>query len=688
MAFGVDCFLSLAFVTPPSCRSVFAANALTSGVVYDVCLREGGGRNVEGEGVCKDIGRLEVDLFNPSLSDSSSRIFPLLGKPLDRNHYETMTRIPSLYVAFMSLRLRCVSDSQARPCPERPRRGPSIYTGMNSTTTDMDKELEKMESEMSRPPSQASKLSPSPLPSDTDDLKPQRSTIKAITMVLVMTLMMFVNTGNTTSVSITLPAIGREFQADPSLLQWIMAAYPLSSGCLLLVCGRLADLYGRKKAYLIGTTLLAAFTLSCGFANNVLTLIILRGFQGIGAAATIPASLGILADSFPPGRSRSLAFATFAAGAPIGAAFGSAAGGALTEQTSKTWRSSFYLFAAVNVLCFIGGLLSIDNGRKWKYEDNDAAGARRVDWLGAFLISAALVLILFVLGEGETAQKQWATSYIIALLVVGVLLVGVFIWWQWYLEKVQNHRPQEGNGTWNNRLPPPLMKLSLWARAKGRFAAVIAIVFLTWSSYMAWTFWVQLYFQNYVGLTPLQTVVRLFPLFVAGTLCDAFVGIMANHVSMIVITTMGTLGTSIACLLFAIVDPKVTYWAYCFPAVVLSVMGVELVYTAGTLYIAKISLPHEQSLAGALFQTMAQIGTSAGITISTVIFNRITSNLAEGEDQLRSYRAAQWTCCAFGLTSMVLSLIVFRGVGVPGQKKSITINPAERAIEEKAGGEV
>jgi hypothetical protein len=68
------------------------------------------------------------------------------------------------------------------------------------------------------------------------------------------------------------------------------------------------------------------------------------------------------------------------------------------------------LFTAINVLCTIGGLLSIDKDREWKAEDNDAAGARRVDWLGAFLITAALVLILFVLGEGETAPKQWATS--------------------------------------------------------------------------------------------------------------------------------------------------------------------------------------------------------------------------------------------------------------------------------------
>jgi MFS family permease len=143
-------------------------------------------------------------------------------------------------------------------------------------------------------------------------------------------------TGNNTSVSIALPAIGREFQATPSLLQWIVSAYPLSSVCsilpllssffflisrhkgyLLLGCGRLADLYGRKKAYLTGTVLLAAFALGCGFANStciyaiepsltliplilagskfwfrhILTLIILRGFQGIGVATTIPASV-------------------------------------------------------------------------------------------------------------------------------------------------------------------------------------------------------------------------------------------------------------------------------------------------------------------------------------------------------------------------------------------------------------
>ncbi|KAF5345398.1 hypothetical protein D9756_010975 [Leucocoprinus leucothites] len=453
--------------------------------------------------------------------------------------------------------------------------------------------------------------------------------------------------------------------------------------------------------------MVAAFTVGCGFSNNVLTLIILRGMQGIGAAATIPASLGILAHAFPPSRARTLAFATFSAGAPVGAVFGNTMGGLLTEKTTPTWRSTFFLFAGVNIICFVGGAFSIERDSPNTVED------RRVDWVGAFMITAALVLILFVLGEGQTAPIGWSTGYIIALLIVGVFLVGVFVWWEWYLEKAQNwrlatrevrmsdvsnesaekRRRHDLAEWWNDRLPPPIMKISLWRRANGRFSAVMVIVFFTWSAFVGWTFWVQLYYQNYANLEPLEVVVRLLPMFFTGVLCNMFVGIMAARIPMITITTIGTLGTASASLLFALIDPNVTYWAFGFPAVLLSVVGPDFVFSAGTLYIAKISLPHEQSLSGALFQTMTQIGTSAGVTVSTVVFEHVSSNLRTGEDNIRSYRSAQWTCCAFAVFASLLSLLVFRGVGVPGRgERSAPPQPDderpprnEETAEEKIG---
>lgn len=398
--------------------------------------------------------------------------------------------------------------------------------------------------------------------------------------------------------------------------------------------------------------------------------------------------MGILAHAFPPSRARSLAFATFAAGAPIGGVFGNTMGGVLTEKTAPTWRSSLYLFAGVNAACFIGGAFCIDKDTPGSVDDH------KIDWLGAFIITAALVLILFVLGEGEEAPNKWSTSYIIALLVVGVLLAGTFIFWQWILEEAQNRRlakretesdsnhdglgdsagrPGKLSGLidrWSDKLPPPLMKISLWARAKGRFSAVMSIAFLTWAAFNSWLVWVQLYYQDCTNLRPLEVVVRLLPMFVVGIMCNTFVGVMAAHIPMIVITTIGTLSTASACILFALIDPKATYWAFGFPATVLSVIGVDFVFTAGSLYIAKISLPHEQSLAGALFQTMVQLGTSVGVTISTVVFHRVSSDLGQGDDSVRGYRSAQWTCCAFAVLGSLLSLVMFRGVGVPGHKEA------------------
>ncbi|PPQ78955.1 hypothetical protein CVT25_002284 [Psilocybe cyanescens] len=466
-----------------------------------------------------------------------------------------------------------------------------------------------------------------------------RGWLKSCILVLTVTASMVINTGNTTSVSIALPTIEKELKLEPADLQWIMSAYPLSSGCLFLVLGRVADLYGRKRTFLFGSLVLSVFTLACAFPTDIVPLDILRAFQGIGAAATIPASLGILAHAFPPSRARTLAFATFAAGAPVGAVFGTAVGGVLTEYTAKTWRSSFYLFSGLTFLCFLGGLLSIDNDIPSDEKD------KRIDWIGAFFVTGGLILVVFVLSQGEVAPQQWRTPYIIALLIIGVILLIIFMFWQRYLETVQDD--PDSPYSWST--PPPLMKLSLWTRANGRFAAMMAIAFTNWCAFMAWTYWVQLYYQNYMGYSAMQTVVRLLPMFISGIACNVFVGLMAAHVTVIWLVAIGAGATASACLLFAIIRPGTTYWAYAFNASYLSVMGADFVFSAGTLFIAKFSLPHEQSVSGALFNTMTQLGTAVGVTVSTVVFNNVNAKIDSNEDNISTYRAAQWTAFAFGL---------------------------------------
>ncbi|KAI9456605.1 major facilitator superfamily domain-containing protein [Boletus coccyginus] len=486
---------------------------------------------------------------------------------------------------------------------------------------------------------------------------PNRSLARSIAIVATCTGAMFVNVSNSTSVAISLPEIGKAVNIQEDQLQWLLSAYALSSGCLLLLFGRLADLYGRKKGFLIGMCWQAVFALGLGFSNNGITLDVLRGFQGMGAAAAIPAAVRCIAFVVPdkPGYLGplipSLAGAihrvrNFRCGAPMGGVFGNIIGGVLTQLSSEHWRAPFYLSSGLSALCISP---EVD---------------RRVDWIGAILV----------------------TSDIIACLVIGVILVGTFMVWEHHLEN--------RNRFWT---PPPLMKLSIWARAKGRMSVVLVIAFLNWAGFISWIFWVQLYYQNYLGLTPVLTMVRFLPMFVMGCLCNFLVAILVAKLSLGVFVVLGTLVTGLACVLFALIDPSTTYWAFSFPSTVMVVFGADFVYAAGTIFVSKIVFSHEQSVGGGLFQTMTQIGTAFGLTITTLVFDNVvetqsaklgvtvdsTGTNAPKSAQLQGYRSAQWANAAFPFLASLLAVIFLRQVGIIGYRKHGGEDPSEQTITEQ-----
>ncbi|KAG1852808.1 hypothetical protein DFJ58DRAFT_914355 [Suillus subalutaceus] len=213
----------------------------------------------------------------------------------------------------------------------------------------------------------------------------------------------------------------------------------------------LADLYGRKKAFMPGTLCQIAFASVVALHKTLtddLTLAVLRAFQGVGDAATIPsavnvfdAKLGILAYVFPPSRARSMPFATFAAGAPVGGAFDMIISGVLTRLSSSHWRSVFYL-ATFN----------------WSFRSDfircSPELVKRVDLTGASLVTVGLVLIVFVLGQGEIASDGWKPPYIIALLIVGVIMLALSLLWEWKLERIIDEDLSKMASMWT---PPPLL---------------------------------------------------------------------------------------------------------------------------------------------------------------------------------------------------------------------------------------
>ncbi|OJA19939.1 hypothetical protein AZE42_08044 [Rhizopogon vesiculosus] len=277
-------------------------------------------------------------------------------------------------------------------------------------------------------------------------------------------------------------------------------------------------------------------------------------------------------------------------------------------------------------------------------------------------------------------------------------MVVLFVLWERHLEKAIDD-PSRAPSLWT---PPPLMRPSIWGRSNGRMAVILVIAFLNWSGFVSWNFWAQLYYQDYLLLTPVETMVRFIPMFVVGILCNFFVATAVGKMPLVIFAVTGTLLTASGGILFAVINPSATYWAFSFPSTVLIVFGADFVYSCGTIFIAKTVLPHEHSVGGALFQTMTQIGTAFGLTITTIIFNTVVDNEsaalgvtvnsdgtnAPQSAQLKGYQSAQWAVVAFALMAALLAAIFLRSVGIVGHKtvKVIRHVDSDQTMAEHANG--
>ncbi|THH07837.1 hypothetical protein EW146_g9190 [Bondarzewia mesenterica] len=211
--------------------------------------------------------------------------------------------------------------------------------------------------------------------------------------------------------------------------------------------------------------------------------------------------------------------------------------------------------------------------------------------------------------------------------------------------------------------PPPLMKLSMWKRASGRFAVMQIIACVNSAALPHGTSWYSL---------PV-VLPKLFPALSYPDHDSNAAHVhhwhhmqcyrRAHHRPY---RLCGTLLKSFANVFFALIKPAAPYWAFGFPAAVLSVFGADFVFAAGTLFIAKISLPHEQSVAGALFQTMTQLGTAFGLSVTTIVFNRAFAreSLNRGDIRERGWHQRTATCAAQGLSGPERTAFAFGILGV------------------------
>jgi len=249
----------------------------------------------------------------------------------------------------------------------------------------------------------------------------QHPNVKWITAGLLIGL--FLSSLDQTIVSTAMPTVARQL-GGLSLYSWVFAAYMLASTATMPIYGKLADLFGRRKMYLIGLSLFTAGSALCAFAGDMPQLIACRALQGLGAGALMPISMTIVADIYPPavrGKFMGLFSAVFA----LSSLFGPALGGVMVQRWHWGWIFLINVPLGLLAMACVGFALR-ESKRKEK---------RHIDWLGALTLTGSVVVILLALvlggggeGAGSAAHYAWSSAPIVGLFLAGGAMLGLFLW--------------------------------------------------------------------------------------------------------------------------------------------------------------------------------------------------------------------------------------------------------------------
>ncbi|KAI1503195.1 drug resistance protein [Biscogniauxia marginata] len=499
------------------------------------------------------------------------------------------------------------------------------------------------------------------------------SKARCIALVATVTGASFLNILSIQSVVIILPSIGEDLNIPDSRLQWVVSSYALTFGCFLLLWGRIADIYGKRRIFIWGSGFVAATMIANPFLPNEIAFNLFRGLQGLGAAANVPTAIGILGTTFPPGKAKNYAFSAYAAGSPLGSVFGNLIAGFIASYAN--WKWVFGATGGLAVAITAAGIFFIPPPPPQAARQKGGISLlKSVDWTGGVLVTAGLLALLFALTEGNTAG--WSAIWIYLLIVISLLLLGMFVAWQWYQE--------------NHTVRKPLMKVSMFKNL--RFSAAMVIMALFFAAFNDFLLYATYLFQDYQGLSALQTTLRFIPTGVCGVITAFIVSHLISRVPTWMLLLFGHLCVSISCILFSVPLPDDTsYFAFGLPAFILSVIGADIAWPSLTLFTSKTLSQDDQAIGGALVNAMGQIGRAVGLAVTTAVQTAVMARergvsveesgkiIPWDPASLAGLRAANWFNCALALSSMTLVGVAFRGTGIVGKIEKL---PAKSSGEE------
>src|SRR5215472_176371 len=442
-----------------------------------------------------------------------------------------------------------------------------------------------------------------------------------------------------TVVGIALPAIGRDFHAGVSSLQWVVDAYTLTLAGLLLLGGTLGDSYGRRKMFVVGTVWFALASLLCGLAPTVGVLIAARALQGVGGALLTPGSLAILQASFAE-EDRMAAIGAWSGLGGVATAAGPFLGGWLIDAVS--WRLVFFINLPLAVIVVAVSARHVP-------ETKAPGPAPRLDLRGAACISGALAGITY--GLIAASSDGWGSVSVLLPLAVGLGLLGLFI----FVEA---------------REPEPMLPLGIFRSRQ--FSAANAVTFVVYAALGGLLFLVPTVLQVVHGYSPIAAGSALLPVTFIMLALSSRSGALAARIGPRLQMTVGPLVIAASLALFTLIADSGNYLTAVLPGAVVFGFGVAIMVAPLTATALSAAPAEHAGVASAVNNDVARVGQLIAVAVLPALAGITGDSYLHPAELAHGFRMAAWISAVFCAAGGVLAGLTIRN---PSKAKCAETTP-------------
>ncbi len=408
-----------------------------------------------------------------------------------------------------------------------------------------------------------------------------------------------------TVVNVALPSIQRDLHMQLSELEWIVSGYALTFAALMLIGGKLADAYGRRLIFVLGIAVFTAASLACGLASSGDMLIGARVAQGVGAAMMNPATLSIIAVTFPP-RQRGTAIGLWAGVSALALALGPLVGGLLTEHAGWNWI--FFINVPVGALAITASFLLIDESRDETHERLDIPG----------LASSGIGLFALTYGLIEANNYGWGSVRIVGAFVVAAVSLVVFL-------LLERHRRA------------PMLDLTLF-RNRTYVGANLAMLLVALAMFGVF-FFVSLYMQNVLRYSAVEAGAAFLPMTLLIIVVAPLSGRLSDRWGSRWLMAGGMVLLSIQLTYFSQLPSDATFWRL-LPALVIGGFGMSMTMTPSSAAAMRAVPVEKAGIGSAVLNACRQVGGSTGIALMGAIMASQLATPPTTESFMRGFERA------------------------------------------------